>query len=305
MPVHLPQARNVAIRKLTSNANVGIDANLAQDVAQANQLFDLMATSVNRITGAVTNLRRGNIPGVISAFSQHGRRSGLINRSRPSAQKTLADNWLEFQYGWKPLLMDIDGILDALGTLAEKSPFVRRVTASAKQRGGYVDFTPSLYAGSVAPGLQIKTKVKIETRCKICCTFRLNSALRSFMAQTGFTNPINLVWEILPFSFVVDWFLPVGAYLQGITAFEGWDFNEGYQTQFTRGWTDSAVDSEGTSQGNNIDDYWIHQRLYRESVLLDRDRLGAFPTQTLPGFKNPFESAIHAWNAIALLKSVF
>jgi len=125
------------------------------------------------------------------------------------------------------------------------------------------------------------------------------------MSQTGFLNPINLVWEILPFSFVVDWFLPIGPYLEAASAFNGLEFVDGSQTQFTRANTVSAVDFEGSSAGNPTQWAYEHARFYAEYVVLDRVKLVSFPSLTFPSFKNGLASIEHASNGLALLKSVF
>jgi len=38
-----------------------------------------------------------------------------------------------------------------------------------------------------------------------------NEGINAAIALTGFNQPLGTLWEATPFSFVVDWFLPVGA----------------------------------------------------------------------------------------------
>ena len=35
--------------------------------------------------------------------------------------------------------------------------------------------------------------------------------------QLGLVNPASVAWELIPFSFLVDWFLPVGKFLESYT----------------------------------------------------------------------------------------
>jgi hypothetical protein len=35
----------------------------------------------------------------------------------------------------------------------------------------------------------------------------------------GLLDPLTVVWEIIPYSFVVDWFLPIGSYLENLAVF--------------------------------------------------------------------------------------
>lgn len=39
--------------------------------------------------------------------------------------------------------------------------------------------------------------------------------------QIGLTNPLLLGWELIPFSFVADWFIQVGDYLETLDALIG------------------------------------------------------------------------------------
>jgi hypothetical protein len=302
-PVHSALARNNALRKLIGKAELGIEANLAQDVAQFSQTTRLIASNAKRIAMSVIQLKRGNISGAVESLTRGQRPNYVTPRGRPSKSKRIADNWLELQYGWKPLLQDIHGSLKSLSVLNEDD-LVQRVAASGKARSD----TKSLQDAHDVPGQTAKvvTVTRSETVCRFVLRYRLAFPLRSFLAQTGFTNPINLVWEILPFSFVVDWFIPIGPYLEAFSAFDGLEFVDGSQTQFTRSWVDSAVDNFQDSTLNpTVFVAEEHCRYHAEHVILNRDKLSAFPTQTFPSFKNGFASVTHAANAIALVKSVF
>ncbi len=302
-PGHLPLARNKAIRKLIDKANLGLDANLAQDVAQFGQTFSLIAQSATKIYKSVRQLRRGNIPGAVEALTA-GRRSSRIPRGHPSAAKSVADNWLELQYGWKPLLQDIEGTLKSLSVLQDTPGIVQSVAVSARAESDVRTTGLTVLNQSGLPNVRY-LQTRTRTDCKLKLRFRLASPIRSFLAQTGFTNPINLVWEILPFSFVVDWFLPIGTYLEGFSAFDGLEFVDGSQTLFTKARTVSAVDVEAVSSFNSNSFQIEHSRYEDEQVVVARTKLTSFPTQTFPQFKNGFASVTHAANAIALLKSIF
>jgi hypothetical protein len=45
--------------------------------------------------------------------------------------------------------------------------------------------------------------------------------------QLGLLNPASLVWELVPWSFVVDWFCPIGPVLNAMTAPAGLTFVTG------------------------------------------------------------------------------
>lgn len=69
-PVHLEQARNRAIRNLIGKAELGIDANLAQDLAQFRQIPQMIATNATKIAKSFSQLKRGNLAGAADTLDR-------------------------------------------------------------------------------------------------------------------------------------------------------------------------------------------------------------------------------------------
>lgn len=301
-PVHLPQARNKAIRKLIDDAQLGIEANLAQDFAQVGQTVNIIGSTIRRITGSITSLRHGNVTRAaehLFGSSRHKYRKG----KGPSASKSLADNWLELQYGWKPLLNDIHGTLQSLSSLQGSSDFVNSATSSSSHTTQ--SSSPVLHYQLPQAGPIGNKTIVTKTVCRLGLRYKIDDHLKSFMAQTGFTNPVNLAWEVLPFSFVVDWFLPIGPFLESLSAWDGLSFSDGFQTLFTKEITAVTLNRSFISPLNSHTTVIVRAQYYSEQVKLDRSRLTSFPAMTFPSFKNGLESVTHALNGLALLKSVF
>lgn len=61
----------------------------------------------------------------------------------------------------------------------------------------------------------------------ICLQYREWSSSLSTLQQLGVTNPLLLAWELVPYSFIADWFIPVGDYLQSLDRFLGKEFVKG------------------------------------------------------------------------------
>jgi hypothetical protein len=57
-----------------------------------------------------------------------------------------------------------------------------------------------------------------------------------------FGNVWQLAWELIPLSFVVDWFLPVGKYLDSLNATKGITFLDGYEGYKREVFTTFAAD---------------------------------------------------------------
>jgi hypothetical protein len=302
--IHLPLAEQNAIRRLIDAAQAGIQANLAQNLAQYGQVTGMIAGNANKLVKSLRQLRRFNFTGAINALTA-GRGNSGIDPSKLSRTKSVASNWLELQYGWKPLLSDIEGTLKAIPTLTNVGSFVRSVRASAKaSKEVVVDFPPP--NGSSGFTVGGKTTFVNRTSTKFVIRYREANPGLAFAAQTGFTNPLNLAWEILPFSFVADWFLPIGPYLETLTAFQGLTFIGGSRTNFTRVRMDSVFSYSGPYAGEptvNIQENAVYRK---EEVWLNRVGLSDFPSQVAPQLNlRGLEGGVRAANAIALLTQVF
>lgn len=299
-PQHNAAVLNKAISNVVKNAQLDIQANLAQDFAQINQTVRLIGNTMNRIIGSIGALKRGNFPGAIQALVDGTNYTRRLRNAKFSPTSSLARNWLELQYGWKPLLKDVDGSMRSTAQLIAQDRSIQLVRGSSNMNLQ----TRGLLSGLGGnPG---EWEVNTRHSARIGFRYKIDDHLKAYLAQTGFTNPINLAWEILPFSFVVDWFLPIGPYLETISSFDGLSFLDGYQTQFTKqvvhaNWHRPTILAPGSP--NEVTHEWAgsHSRVWWK---LDRQKLTTFPKSRVPKLKNPI-STTHALNALALLRVVF
>jgi hypothetical protein len=305
---HVPGAEFKALRKLIEKAHAGIEANLAQDYAQIHQLVDLIGGTTRRITTAFVNTKKGNFYGAATALWGGGARrivknKKLITGKNPSAPEVLANNWLELQYGWKPLLQDIHGAFESLAQIRVADPFTQRVTASAVVTSE--DHLPIFHRNGPSKEVGLHNLYN-STTCKYVLRYRVDDHLQQFLHQTGFANPINLGWEVLPFSFVVDWFTPVGPFLETLSQWNGVTFVDGSVSLLTRRWAQSIVRFAGAVP-EAPGQLWEENAKYtRQITQYERGRLTTFPTAYMPsGFKNGLKSITHAANGLALMVSAF
>jgi hypothetical protein len=252
---------------------------------------------------SLRQLKRFNIPGAINALG-----AGQVSPKwkgpvgQPSLTKSVAQNWLQLQYGWKPLLSDIEGFLKVMGTINGPNDFVQKVRGSATVSKQFVDKTYPPGDGVIGFDHPGSSTFMITTHCKFVIRFRMDNPLLALFAQTGFTNPISLTWELLPFSFVADWFLPIGDYFEALEAWKGMTFLGGSKTQFTRCKTDSVITYSGAALNNPTVNVMLNADFRNEQIRLNRQVLGTWPSPVLPSFnKVGLSAGNRAANAIALL----
>lgn len=275
--------------------------NLAQAFAERAQTADLLVSSAMRITGAFHSVRRGNF----RAAAEHlgvvlpQRKQKRMNRRWFSSQtSSLGDNWLELQYGWLPLLSDCYG---AAEHLARRNfgiePMEVEATTVLSQ-----NVSKRAWSGNVSYPGTVKQETDVFWQVKHLIRYTVTSSGARELSQLGITNPAVIAWELIPYSFVVDWFLPIGNWLSTWDATLGLAFRDGLQTVFQR--VDVTCNKVGRNSNgvNGGTDCVLYGS--RSEVYCRREKLLAFPSPVFPSFKSPFSGA-HIANALALLSSTF
>lgn len=124
-------------------------------------------------------------------------------------QKTLANGWLMYSYGVKPLMGDLYNGMDVL---QRPFPFTRvRGSAEAKGENGW--FTTGTYVS------QKSRKLSVSYRCS--CEVSVENPNLWLANKMGLVNPVQWINEAIPFSFVVDWFSNLSDVIMSSTDFVG------------------------------------------------------------------------------------
>lgn len=158
-------------------------------------------------------LRRGIGDYLDSLKKRRPNRRGLSRaKFREKAIKTVSDTWLEYVYGWLPLVSDIH---DAAKALADQkynvNPPIMRLKAAAKfEKSRHVTSYPQLYnnLGSYVDYLN-KGSVEVIYRVGVGDG---PSALNEGLTKVGLDlrSFVPTLWELIPYSFVVDYFTNIG-----------------------------------------------------------------------------------------------
>jgi len=136
-----------------------------------------------------------------------------------------SDAWLQFQYGWKPFLSDLVSVGTLLVSLDEK--YSEYLAGMNKSRTGSstcnvmetkVRKPPGNPAGLYSTGTTLHT-AGCRAYWEVFPSGDVLSKADYLRTRLGLTNRdlLTAAWEVIPYSFVVDWFIPVGNFLNDIT----------------------------------------------------------------------------------------
>lgn len=294
LPAHDPKALAQAESKAILKAK-NQKINLAQAFAERAQTARLVSNSAMSIVKALVAVRRGNPKAALAAL---GLRKGSKNHNWTTGTQAAADRWLEIQYGWKPLLSDVHG---AVSSLEEKDGGVlNRYVVTVRGRGEVLSNSNLVLANT--SGRPYQRVIENRSTCRVRLDLQPNNTYYKTLGALGVTNPVTIAWELLPWSFVADWFVPVGDFIQQFDASLGWRFLSGTKSQRMF----STYRDRGLTYGSKngwapLVQNWRAAGFY---LRIDRVLYTAFPSPNVPSFKNPF-SALHVANALALLRGSF
>lgn len=148
-----------------------------------------------------------------------------------------ADLYLEGIFGWAPLFTDIRDSMATLVNLNEYgSRFIRasaRETVSSKTYpylntgGDGVDKSPGAKSGTHARHVLLLTTYKVTESAKVTVA---NPNLH-MVNRLGLLNLPKIGWDLVPFSFVVNFFVNTNQMLDNLSAFAGLNINNASVTR--------------------------------------------------------------------------
>lgn len=183
----------------------------AQSAVQGGVVIGELAKTIKMIREPAQSFRRG-LDDYLKALRKRSR-----GKFTPFAtSKLLSDTWLEYSFGWLPLLSDVNGALKSVYRIvAYDSPF-KGVSASATvstrtnpETGWDLNFGAISYKRILTKGTDVTVRYHGEVGA------RTESGLYTIPQQLGlsFGNFLPTVWELIPYSFLVDYFTNIGAIL--------------------------------------------------------------------------------------------
>lgn len=243
--------------------------NVGVSVAEARATAEMLGDTAGSMGTALKNFRRyvGTLP-----TSARGRALAL------------AGAWLQGYYGWGSLARDGFDLNNKLRSKMDE-PLTIFSTATEKTE---------MSGNSHSSYVQVDWEAQEIARAKIMATIA-NGFARD-MDSWGLSNPATIAWELSPFSFVIDWVMPIGNILDSLSAVAGLNFGYGYASTTY----ESSSKKRRTPSSNIVDVGLYHHRVKS----FNRVVMGNFPLPDLYANENPFSTPRIISGAALLMQGI-
>lgn len=253
--------------------------NLGVALGESRETVGLISQSVNRVVSGIDGFLKttGLTRRQFQRFLRSPRKVGFQALERAlgvTSAKNAANLWLEYQYGWKPMINDCYGAATKLDDMVNGQGMplscIARAGASEVDEELLFPWADPIGRGIYKAGANFQT----TSRVHYALTYAIPDGTLPQLTQLGLTNPAELAWELLPYSFCVDWFVDVGSWISSLNATAGLFFLEGTRTR-----VQEVVSVDWRVKPTNIGgsvDLFPHRGVYLMGAM-HREVLGSFP----------------------------
>lgn len=308
---------NDALSRLTEKIRGSLD--LATSLAEGGQTVKML-NLVGRLTDGMADMKRSWKREILDKLRSFKNRRGaeralrrwqrgiktrypayyrpVPNRTNLVGQTTssLANGWCEYTYGWSPLINDIRNVANNIvgftrNSLVVKASATRSLDKRINVTGAYGNWT-----GPV--------RVEYSGFVRVQFGVRLYSMFDFDLAKWTSLNPLSVGWELMPYSFVVDWVLDIGSYLRNLETSLIYRnlFRDGFVSTLEKYDATSTVSNTRKLSGTGNTVTLVSQGAV-EYTAFSRDLLGTMPTPRFPRFTADLGSA-RLLSAAALLRQL-
>lgn len=234
-----PSEWNRLYAKLVESVNGGPQGELLTAAAEWRESLDMVTKRTLWILESYKSFRRFDLPAAVEkltrpvarparerVFRKNERGFTSWNRRPKSVRSlpTVTETWLEYWLGWAPAMGDI---FNALNVLQREFPNQHISVATETHYRERAIFNESY-----------KTGIELHTQRGVVGCYadaRVTNYNLHLLNQLGLINPAETAFNVIPFSFVLNWFVNVQQVLGSLTDFAGVSLtNTGTATYVTR-----------------------------------------------------------------------
>jgi hypothetical protein len=194
---------NTALAKLSPSL---VAVELVQDVAQFYQITSLFKNAASKVLGAPSWIKK------------------IFRLPLRSKSKVFSEEFLEYIYGWKPFLADIRGIFDSFKHTFDRIDKWNQIVGHVIKSNGKIQDINFSTSGThvLDSNRRIRWTISQVGSIHGSMTYtplpfteldKFGIKWKGVLQSLGIRPDAEIIWDLLPLSFVVDWFFNVGEWL--------------------------------------------------------------------------------------------
>lgn len=199
-PTYDPSNDYKVIEKLRRKA-YGSGFNPAVFTAEGRQAFNMITSTSTMLRLGIGSLIRADWRGVAAAWSIEP--SNRLRKVVTDPRRSLSNKWLELQYGWRPLVSDME---DAAQWLASAVNGSAHYGNSITARRDFAVFEEKAIGQYDAVAWRKRLTI-------FSVQYKIYAVRKSPVFLPSLATVASVAWEKLPWSFVADWVVPIGSYI--------------------------------------------------------------------------------------------
>lgn len=205
------------VRRMTDDR-----ASLGITIAESRQSLSMISGRTGQLIAALSGLKSRNFSQLANAFGfQKGsgkyKRASKLWDAQAHTPKQIASNYLEYIFGWQPMVQDIYNAAKVLSS----TPKTVSLTGSGTD---HVLYDKSTYENTTL----FTEDYDLTLRVKFGGVVFIDNPNLDLANRMGLVNPAQILYNVIPASFLLDWFLPVSRFLERYTDFVGRSLHNGY-----------------------------------------------------------------------------
>lgn len=295
------QAINEAFEKAHQRNVMG-----AVDIAESGKTAEMLRTQLGRID----RVRDESLfVDKKKSFTKSGKRYlRYVPKTAGGRAADIAGLWLELQYGIIPLMLSIDGLMEALDKdVNSGDSAIDQTYRGFESRSDFINKTNTTFSTGqlgTANAYKVDYIHILDYTCEARAGLRTRykPSLRARLGLEG-RDLVPAAYELIPYSFVVDWFFDLGTAIEAMTPVKGFHSNASWVKTDLEEYETFAIKHYASSEETtNIIGYT--NEMYVETTVIRRS---AFRTPgVVPGLPNldlHFKSFTHLISGLALVIS--
>jgi hypothetical protein len=214
---------------------------------------------------------------------------------------SLQSGWLRVRYGVRPLVHDVSNLMTAMTKLLQPDVWGRKTrTGVITQEHISNPVSVTYFIGQTAHGtLTYREILRYTAKARAGAHWRINPGVSNDInRRLGTTRVLSSAWELVPFSFVVDWFANVSNVIASLELSPSIEMKNRFislrktKERFilVEGWSPKRPDEDTSAFASLVG----NEVLFSREVLYSREPSAGFVVFTNPTINvnlNPFKVA--------------